>query len=71
MLGRLGALSPNIEKSIRALCDFRNYDVRPAKQLAHGFSTDQHTARIGFQVAVAAAEDLERAETKIVSEVVR
>lgn len=61
VLGRLGALSPNIEKFSHALRDFRNY-VHPAEQLAHRFSPDQHTARIGFQVVIAAAEDLVRAE---------
>ena len=60
VLGRLGDLSPNIEKFGHALRDFRNY-VHPAEQLAHRFSPDQHTARIGFQVVVAAAENLVRA----------
>jgi hypothetical protein len=61
VLGRLGDLSPNIEKFGHALRDFRNY-VHPAEQIAHRFSPDQHTARIGFQVVVAAAENLIRAE---------
>lgn len=69
VLGRLGDLSPTIEKFGHALRDFRNY-VHPAEQLAHHFSPDQHTARIGFQVVVAAADDLVRAETMIVGEVV-
>lgn len=64
VLGRLGDLSPNIEKFGHALRDFRNY-VHPAEQLAHHFSPDQHTARIGFQVVVAAADDLARAGTVI------
>jgi hypothetical protein len=60
VLGKLGDLSPNIEKFGHALRDFRNY-VHPAEQLVHRFSPDQHTARIGFQVVVAAIEDLARA----------
>jgi hypothetical protein len=44
----------------RALRDFRNY-VHPAEQLDHRFTPDQHTARIGLQVVVAAIEDLARA----------
>lgn len=63
VLGRLGDLSPNIEKFGHSLRDFRNY-VHPAEQLAHRFTPDQHTARIGFQVVVAAAEDLVRAEER-------
>jgi hypothetical protein len=60
VLARIGDLSPNVEKFGHALRDFRNY-VHPAEQLAHRFSPDHHTARIGFQVVVAAAEDLVRA----------
>jgi hypothetical protein len=60
VLGKLGDLSPNVEKFGQALREFRNY-VHPAEQLAHKFTPDQHTARIGFQVVVAAIEDLARA----------
>ncbi len=60
VLAYLGDLSPNIEKFGHGLRDFRNY-VHPAEQLAYHFSPNQHTARIGFQVVVAAAEDLARA----------
>jgi len=63
VLGRMNALSPNIEKFGQALRDFRNY-VHPAEQLAHRFSPDEHTARIGFQVVVAAADDLVRASKR-------
>jgi hypothetical protein len=66
VLGRLGDLSPNIEKFGHSLRDFRNY-VHPAEQLAHRFTPDQHTARIGFQVVVAAAEDLVRAGARLAS----
>ena len=57
VLAQLGDLSPNVEKFGHGLRDFRNY-VHPAEQLAHRFPPDAHTARIGFQVVVAAAEDL-------------
>lgn len=63
VLGRLGDLSPNVEKFGQALRDFRNY-VHPAEQLANRFTPDRHTARIGFQVVVAAIEDLVRASDK-------
>jgi len=59
VLARIGALSPNVSKFGHALRDFRNY-VHPAEQIAHGFSPDKHTARIGFQVVIAAADDLVR-----------
>lgn len=64
VLGCLGDLSPNIEKFGHSLRDFRNY-VHPAEQLAHQFAPDQHTARIGYQVVVAAADDLVQAEARI------
>ncbi len=64
VLAYLGDLSPNIEKFGHGLRDFRNY-VHPAEQLAHRFSPDQHTARIGFQVVIAAAEDLVRAAGEV------
>lgn len=57
VLAYLGDLSPNIEKFGHGLRDFRNY-VHPAEQLANRFSPNQHTARIAFQVVIAAAEDL-------------
>lgn len=63
VLGRLGDLSPNVSKFGHALRDFRNF-VHPAEQLAHRFTPDQHTARIGFQVVVAAIEDLARASER-------
>jgi hypothetical protein len=64
VLGRLGDLSPNVEKFGHALRDFRNF-VHPAEQLAHRFTPDLHTARIGFHVVVAAVEDLVRASDKL------
>lgn len=59
VLTRVGAFSPNVGKFGHALRDFRNY-VHPREQLAHNFSPDAHTARIGFQVVVASADDLVR-----------
>jgi len=66
VLAHLGDLSPNVEKFGHGLRDFRNY-VHPSEQLAHGFSPDAHTARIGFQVVIAAAEDLVRAAGAVVN----
>ncbi len=66
-MAHLKDLSPNVEKFGQALRDFRNY-VHPAEQLANRFSPDQHTARIGFQVVVAAAADLVDAEAALAKE---
>lgn len=63
-LGRIDALSPNVTKFGHALRDFRNY-VHPAEQLANRFCPDVRTARIGFQVVVAAAEDLLKATIRM------
>lgn len=68
VLGHLKDLSPNVEKFGQALRDFRNY-VHPAEQLANCFTPDQHTARIGFQVVVAAADDLVNAQAAFAKEV--
>jgi len=57
VLGRMGGFSQNVVKFGHALRDFRNY-VHPAEQLARKFEPDKHTARIGFQVVIAAADDL-------------
>ncbi len=57
VLCRLGELSQNVAKFSHGLREFRNY-VHPAEQLANNFVPDARTARIGFQVVVAAAEDL-------------
>ncbi len=67
VLGRLEALSPNVSKFGHALRDFRNY-VHPAEQLANRFSPDAHTARIAYQVVVAAVEDLVRATARMGAE---
>lgn len=59
VLGRLNVLTPNIAKFGHGLREFRNY-VHPSEQLAHKFVPDEHTARIGFQVVIAAAGDFVR-----------
>jgi hypothetical protein len=64
VLSSVGDLSPNVQKFGHGLRDFRNY-VHPAEQLANRFSPDQHTARIAFQVVVAAIEDLGRATANL------
>lgn len=62
VLGRIRVLSPNVVKFGTALRDFRNY-IHPAEQLANAFDPDKHTARIAFQVVIAAADDLTRQVT--------
>lgn len=57
VLGRISVLSQNVVKFGTALRDFRNY-IHPQEQLANRFNPDKHTARIAFQVVVAAADDL-------------
>jgi hypothetical protein len=60
VLGHLGFVLKNVQKFGHAVRDFRNY-VHPLEQLANGFAPDLHTARISFQVVIAAAEDLLKA----------
>jgi hypothetical protein len=59
VLGYLGHFSPNIEKFGHALRDFRNY-VHPGAELRKGFALNHHTALIGFQVVLAAVDDLSK-----------
>jgi len=63
VLARAGILSQNVVKFGVGLRDFRNY-VHPAAQLSTGFDPDLHTARIGFQVVVAAVDDMAKATVK-------
>lgn len=49
----LGILKPDVKKFSHGLRDFRNY-IHPHAQLSSGFSPDQHTARVCFQVLKAA-----------------
>ena len=60
VLARAGVLSQNVVKFGVGLRDFRNY-VHPAAQLSTGFNPDLHTARIGFQVVIAAVDDMAKA----------
>jgi hypothetical protein len=49
----------DVKKFSHALRDFRNY-IHPYEQMASGFSPDQHTADICFQVLKAALADLSK-----------
>ena len=46
-------LKPDVQKYSHGLRDFRNY-IHPYQQLVSGFSPDQHTAKVSFQVLKAA-----------------
>ena len=63
VLGYLGHFSPTIEKFGHALRDFRNY-VHPGAELRKGFALNHHTALIGFQVVLAAVDDLSKSGAK-------
>ncbi|WP_299567522.1 hypothetical protein [uncultured Sulfitobacter sp.] len=49
----IGMLKPDVKKFGHGLRDFRNY-IHPYQQLASGFTPDQHTAKVCFQVLKAA-----------------
>lgn len=49
----LGILKPDIKTFSHGLRDYRNY-IHPYQQMASGFTPDDHTARICFQVLKAA-----------------
>lgn len=49
----IGLLKPDVKKFSHGLRDFRNY-IHPYEQMASGFSPDQHTAKVCFQVLKAA-----------------
>lgn len=49
----IGLLKPDVRKFSHGLRDFRNY-IHPYQQLASGFSPDEHTAKVCFQVLKAA-----------------
>lgn len=53
----IGLLKPDVQKFSHGLRDFRNY-IHPYQQLASGFSPDQHTAKVCFQVLKAALADV-------------
>ncbi len=49
----IGLLKPDVKKFSHGLRDFRNY-IHPYEQMASGFTPDDHTARLCFQVLKAA-----------------
>lgn len=53
----IGFLKPDIKKFGHGLRDFRNY-IHPYQQLSSGFTPDQHTAKVCFQVLKAALADV-------------
>lgn len=53
----VGLLKPDVKKFSHGLRDFRNY-IHPYQQMASGFSPDQHTAKVCFQVLKAALADV-------------
>ena len=52
-----GFLKLDVKKFSHGLRDFRNY-IHPYQQLTSGFSPDEHTAKVCFQVLKAALADL-------------
>ena len=53
----VGILKPDVKKFGHGLRDFRNY-IHPYEQLVSGFTPDQHTAKLCFQVLKAALADM-------------
>ena len=53
----VGVLKLDVKKFSHALRDFRNY-IHPYQQVAHGFTPDEHTAKLCFQALKAALADL-------------
>ena len=53
----LGVLKLDVKKFSHGLRDFRNY-IHPYQQLVSGFTPDEHTAKLCFQVLSAALADL-------------
>lgn len=49
----VGVLKPDIQKFSHGLRDFRNY-IHPYQQMTSGFTPDEHTAKVCFQVLKAA-----------------
>lgn len=49
----VGLLKPDVKKFSHGLRDFRNY-IHPYEQMVSGFSPDEHTAKVCFQVLKAA-----------------
>lgn len=55
----LGVLDENVKKFSHALRDFRNY-IHPFKQVNSGFSPNEHTAKICWQVLKAVIEQVSK-----------
>lgn len=53
----IGVLKPDVKQFGHGLRDFRNY-IHPYQQLMSGFTPDQHTAKVCFQVLKAALADV-------------
>lgn len=53
----VGLLKPDVKKFGHGLRYFRNY-IHPYQQMASGFTPDQHTAKVCFQVLKAALADV-------------
>ncbi len=53
----VGVLNVDIKKFSHGLRDFRNY-IHPFQQVSSGFTPDEHTAKVCFQVLKAALADL-------------
>ena len=53
----VGVLKLDIKKFSHGLRDFRNY-IHPNEQMTSGFTPDEHTAKVCFQVLKAALADL-------------
>ncbi|MCY4317652.1 MAG: hypothetical protein OXE76_00405, partial [Alphaproteobacteria bacterium] len=51
------ALKLDVKKFSHGLRDFRNY-IHPYEQMVSGFTPDEHTAKVCFQVLRAALESL-------------
>lgn len=49
----IGLLKPDVKKFSHGLRDFRNY-IHPYEQMVSGFTPDEHTAKVCFQVLKAA-----------------
>ncbi len=53
----IGLLKPDVQKFSHGLRDFRNY-IHPYQQMVSGFTPDEHTAKVCFQVLKAALASL-------------
>lgn len=56
----IGLLGEDVKKFSHALREFRNY-IHPYQQVSSGFNPDEHTAKICWQVLMAAISDLYKA----------